>query len=90
MISRVSATTLYGIDPIKVDVEVDISVGLPSFSIVGLPETSVKESKERVRAAIKNAGFDRISNLTCMGNKGRAGESDAGQLGERMTGSCAL
>jgi magnesium chelatase family protein len=58
MISRVSATTLYGIDAIKVDVEVDISVGLPSFSIVGLPETSVKESKERVRAAIKNAGFE--------------------------------
>jgi magnesium chelatase family protein len=58
MISRVSAATLYGIDAIKVDVEVDISAGLPSFSIVGLPETSVRESKERVRAAIKNAGFE--------------------------------
>lgn len=58
MISRVCAAALYGIDAIKVDVEVDISVGLPSFSIVGLPETSVKESKERVRAAIKNAGFE--------------------------------
>ncbi len=58
MISRVSAATLYGIDAIKVDVEVDISAGLPSFNIVGLPETSVKESKERVRAAIKNAGFE--------------------------------
>jgi len=58
MISRVCAATLHGIDAIKVDVEVDISPGLPSFSIVGLPETSVKESKERVRAAIKNAGFE--------------------------------
>jgi len=47
MISRVCAATLYGIDAIKVDVKVDISAGLPSFSIVGLPETSVKESKER-------------------------------------------
>lgn len=58
MISRVCAATLDGIDAIKVDVEVDISVGLPSFNIVGLPETSVKESRERVRAAIKNAGFE--------------------------------
>jgi magnesium chelatase family protein len=58
VISRVFTATLYGIDGIKIDVEVDISVGLPTFSIVGLPETSVKESRERVRAAIKNAGFE--------------------------------
>jgi len=58
VISRVCAGTLFGIDGIKVDVEVDISAGLPSFNIVGLPETSVKESRERVRAAIKNAGFE--------------------------------
>jgi magnesium chelatase family protein len=58
MISKVSTATVFGIDGIKVDVEVDISFGLPAFNIVGLPETSVKESKERVRAAIRNAGFD--------------------------------
>jgi magnesium chelatase family protein len=58
MISRVCSATLDGIEAIKVDVEVDISVGLPAFNIVGLPETSVKESRERVRAAIKNAGFE--------------------------------
>ncbi len=58
MISRVSTATVYGIDGIRIDVEVDISFGLPAFNIVGLPETSVKESKERVRAAIKNAGFE--------------------------------
>ncbi|HOV89329.1 MAG TPA: YifB family Mg chelatase-like AAA ATPase [Syntrophorhabdaceae bacterium] len=58
MISRVSTATVYGIDGKTVDVEVDISYGLPAFNIVGLPETSVKESKERVRAAIKNAGFE--------------------------------
>lgn len=58
MISKIFTATIYGIDGIKIDVEVDISFGLPAFNIVGLPETSVKESKERVRAAIKNAGFE--------------------------------
>jgi magnesium chelatase family protein len=58
MISRIATATNYGIDGIKIDVEVDLSYGLPAFNIVGLPETAVKESKERVRAAIKNAGFE--------------------------------
>jgi magnesium chelatase family protein len=58
MISKIFTATLYGIDGIKIDVEVDIAHGLPAFNIVGLPETSVKESKERVRAAVKNAGFE--------------------------------
>jgi magnesium chelatase family protein len=58
MISKIFTATLFGIDGVKVDVEVDITYGLPSFNIVGLPETSVKESKERVRSAIKNAGFE--------------------------------
>lgn len=58
MISKVATATIYGIDGIRIDVEVDISYGLPAFNIVGLPETSVRESKERVRAAIKNSGFE--------------------------------
>lgn len=58
MIARVATAAVYGIDGIKIDVEVDITFGLPQFNIVGLPETSVKESKERVRSAIKNAGFE--------------------------------
>ncbi len=58
MIARVATATVYGIDGIKIDVEVDITHGLPAFNIVGLPEASVKESKERVRSAIKNAGFE--------------------------------
>jgi len=58
MVSKVFTSGLNGIDGIRVEVEVDISHGLPSFSIVGLPEPSVKESRERVRAAIKNAGFE--------------------------------
>ena len=48
MISKITTATIYGIDGIKIDVEVDISLGLPAFNIVGLPEASVKESKERV------------------------------------------
>ena len=58
MIARVPTATLYGIDGIKIDVEVDIARGLPAFNIVGLPEASVKESKERVRSSIRNAGFE--------------------------------
>jgi magnesium chelatase family protein len=58
MVSKVVTSSVYGIDGIRVDVEIDLSHGLPSFNVVGLPETSVKESRERVRAAIKNAGFD--------------------------------
>ena len=58
MISKITTATVFGIDGIKIDVEVDLSYGLPVFNIVGLPETAVKESKERVRAAIKNAGFE--------------------------------
>ncbi|MCX8021857.1 MAG: YifB family Mg chelatase-like AAA ATPase [Syntrophorhabdaceae bacterium] len=58
MISKIFTATVSGIDGIKVDVEVDISFGLPAFNIVGLPEASIKESKERVRSAIRNAGFD--------------------------------
>ncbi|MGD0231983.1 MAG: YifB family Mg chelatase-like AAA ATPase [Syntrophorhabdales bacterium] len=58
MVSKVFTSSLYGIDGIKVEVEVDISHGLPSFTIVGLPELSIRESRERVRAAIRNAGFE--------------------------------
>ena len=46
-----------GIDGRIIDVEVDVSPGLPSFEPVGLPDTSVKESKERVRTAIRNSGI---------------------------------
>ena len=50
------ATTL-GIDGRIIDVEVDVSLGLQGFELVGLPDTSVKESKERVRTAIRNSGI---------------------------------
>ncbi|MBR0413965.1 MAG: YifB family Mg chelatase-like AAA ATPase [Clostridia bacterium] len=58
MFAKVNSLGLQGIDGFRVTVEVDISGGLPKFEIVGLPDTAVKESKERVRSAIKNSGFD--------------------------------
>lgn len=57
MLSRVWSATVLGIDAIKVGVEVDISGGLPKTIIVGLPDTAVQESRERVKSAIKNSGF---------------------------------
>ncbi len=59
MLSKVISAAVLGIDAYPVEVEVDISSrGLPFFSTVGLPDAAVKESKERVRAALKNTGFD--------------------------------
>ncbi|HOT28139.1 MAG TPA: YifB family Mg chelatase-like AAA ATPase [Candidatus Ozemobacteraceae bacterium] len=58
MFTRVVSGAITGYDPILVEVEVDLAPGLPTFNVVGLPDTSVNESRERVRAAIKNAGFD--------------------------------
>ena len=56
MLSKAIGLGIMGLDAFKVEVETDVSVGLPRFEIVGLPDTSVKESKERVRTAIKNSG----------------------------------
>ena len=57
-LAKVRSGAVVGIDGIPVDVEVDIGSGLPAFQIVGLPDTAVQEAKERVRAAIRNAGFE--------------------------------
>ncbi len=58
MLSRINGYALSGLDGYAVAVEVDIHSGLPRMDIVGLPDTAIKESKERVRAAIKNSGYD--------------------------------
>ena len=58
MVSIVKSSTLIGVDGLMIDVETDLSNGLPSFDIVGLPDSAVKESKERVRSAIKNSELD--------------------------------
>jgi len=58
MLAKVLSSAVFGIDAYTVDVEVDIATGLPAFSTVGLPEGAVKESKDRVKAAIKNSGYE--------------------------------
>ena len=56
MIAKVLAYTLIGLKGVPISVEVDVNNGLPAFEVVGLADTAVKESKERVRTAIKNSG----------------------------------
>jgi len=58
MLAKVLSATVIGIDAVLVDVEVDIAQGLPQFATVGLPDGAVKESKDRVKAALKNSGYD--------------------------------
>lgn len=57
MYAKTFGETVCGINGEEIIVEVDISNGLPGFDIVGLPDTAVKESRERVRAALKNSGM---------------------------------
>ena len=57
MLAKVTSAAVFGVDAYEVQVEVDIAGGLPAVMVVGLPDAAVQESKERVRAAIKNAGF---------------------------------
>lgn len=56
MLATVLSTSVFGVDAFLVSVEVDLSLGLPAFNIVGLPDAAVKESQHRVQAAIKNSG----------------------------------
>ncbi|MEJ6950518.1 YifB family Mg chelatase-like AAA ATPase [Natronospora cellulosivora (SeqCode)] len=58
MLSKVISATIMGIDGVMVEVEVDLNRGIPSFDIVGLPDAAVRESRERVRAAINNSGYE--------------------------------
>ncbi len=57
MLAKVWSASLVGIDAVKVGVEVDVAGGLPGIVVVGLPDTAVQESKERVKTALKNAGY---------------------------------
>ncbi len=57
MLSKLKTCVLYGLEGYGIDVETDLSTGLPGFTIVGLPDISIRESKERVRSAIKNSGY---------------------------------
>lgn len=57
MISKVNSACVLGIEAYHIEVEVDVANGIPSFSVVGLPDTAIKESRDRIRAAIKNSDF---------------------------------
>lgn len=61
MLSIIKSISLQGLEGILINVEVDISSGMPSWEVVGLPDTSIRESKERVRTAIKNCGIEVLS-----------------------------
>ena len=58
MLARATSASPWGVEAIPIQVEVDLHNGLPQMQIVGLPDTAVRESRERVRAAIRNCGFD--------------------------------
>jgi magnesium chelatase family protein len=58
VLASVRTATVFGIEAYLVQVEVDVSFGLPMFQMVGLPDASVRESRDRVRSAIKNSGFE--------------------------------
>lgn len=57
MLAQIGSIGLWGLEGYRVDVQVDLSAGLPAFDLVGLPGAAVREAKERVRAAIKNGGY---------------------------------
>lgn len=57
MIAKIICYTLNGLDGVPVEVETDVNKGIPAYEMVGLPDTAVKESKERVRSALKNSGL---------------------------------
>ncbi|HIE12213.1 MAG TPA: ATP-binding protein, partial [Desulfotomaculum sp.] len=58
MLAILKSVALYGLQGYIIQVEVDIAGGLPAFDVVGLPDTAIRESRDRVRAALKNAGFE--------------------------------
>ena len=58
MLAAVRSAALSGLDAVPVVIEVDVSFGLPGLTLVGLPDASVRESRDRVRSAIRNSGFD--------------------------------
>ena len=58
MLSKIHSYGLQGIEGFTVEVEVDITPGLPKFEMVGLADTAIKEAKERVRSAIRNSGYN--------------------------------
>jgi len=105
VLAKTKTCAVVGLDGFVVEVEVDISPGLPAFNIVGLPDTAVQESRERVRAAIRNSGAEfpmrRITVSLAPADLKKSGPSydlpiaigillSAGQIPDRMNGSLLL
>jgi magnesium chelatase family protein len=57
MIAKIYSSCILGIDAYEVTAEADVGGGLPAFNIVGLPDAAIKESRDRIKAAIRNSGF---------------------------------
>lgn len=58
MLATLESATVIGVDACRVHVEIDVGPGIPHFQLVGLPDASVRESRDRVRAAIRNSGYE--------------------------------
>src|SRR5437660_2936618 len=58
MLAKVNSVAVNGLDAQAVEVEVDLASGLPMFTVVGLPDPTVRESRDRVRSALRNSGFN--------------------------------
>ena len=58
VLASLRSAAVFGVEAYPVSVEVDVSFGLPTFNMVGLPDTTVRESRDRVRSAIKNSGYE--------------------------------
>lgn len=79
MFAKINSLGLNGLNSFPVDVEIDISRGLPSFNIVGLPDTAVKESKDRIRSALKSCSIS-IPPSALMVNLAPAGTKKSGSM----------
>jgi len=65
MLATIESATVIGVDACRVQVEIDVSRGFPTFQLVGLPDASIRESRDRVRAAMRNCSYDfPISRIT--------------------------
>ena len=79
MVAKIHSMGTYGMEAFPVQVETDLSAGLPAFEVVGLPDAAVKESRDRVRATMKNCGFDfPVSRITI--NLAPAGKRKEGPI----------
>src|ERR1051326_5717449 len=58
MLASLRSAAVFGVESCPVHVEVDVAYGFPTFTMVGLPDASVRESRDRVRSAIRNSGFE--------------------------------